>query len=102
MYQNRCSLQGLYQVGHNRFLDHKALAHSLDRGHLAGAGLDVYEEEPFRSDSLLLALDKRKVTFTPHSAALTDRSMKRMAEMVCNGIFSVLNGVNLEVLILIN
>lgn len=82
----------LVNTARGGLVDHKALAHALDRGHLAGAGLDVYEEEPLRSDSLLLALDKRKVTFTPHSAALTDRSMKRMAEMVCNGIFSVLSG----------
>ena len=82
----------LINTARGGLVDHKALAHALDRGHLAGAGLDVYEEEPFRSDSLLLALDKRKVTFTPHSAALTDRSMKRMAEMVCNGIFAVLSG----------
>jgi len=82
----------LINTARGGLVDHKALAQVLRSGHLAGAGLDVYEHEPLPEGSSLLSLDKRKITLTPHSAALTDTSMKRMAEMVCNGIFSVLDG----------
>ena len=82
----------LINTARGGLVDYKALAQVLRSGHLAGAGLDVYEHEPLPEGSSLLSLDKRKITLTPHSAALTDTSMKRMAEMVCNGIFSVLDG----------
>jgi len=73
-------------------VDDNALAQALDRGRLAGAGLDVYEEEPLRTDSPMLALERNRVILTPHVAGLTDRSVQRMAEMVCNGVIAVLDG----------
>ena len=73
-------------------VDEHALAQALDRGHLAGAGLDVYEEEPLQADNPLLKVDRHKIVMTPHCAGLTDRAMQRMADMVCSGIFAVLDG----------
>lgn len=44
-------------------LDHAALADALDRGHLAGAGLDVYPHEP-QVPSVLLGIEN--VVLLPH------------------------------------
>ena len=44
-------------------LDHEALADALDRGHLAGAGLDVYPHEPQVPQALL---DLENVVLLPH------------------------------------
>ena len=46
-----------------------ALAESLKSGHLGGAGVDVYDQEPISRDNPLLACEQ--VVLTPHSADQT-------------------------------
>ena len=82
----------LVNTARGGLVDDNALAQALDRGRLAGAGLDVYEEEPLLADNPILALERSRVILTPHVAGLTDRSVQRMAEMVCNGVIAVLDG----------
>ena len=53
-------------------VDEAALIRALDGGELAGAGLDVFEEEPIPADNPLLKMDN--VMVTPHSAGTSDRS----------------------------
>ena len=53
-------------------VDEAALIRALDSGELAGAGLDVFEEEPTPADNPLLKMDN--VMVTPHSAGTSDRS----------------------------
>ena len=53
-------------------VDEAALIRALDSGELAGAGLDVFEEEPTPADNPLLKMDN--VIVTPHSAGTSDRS----------------------------
>lgn len=53
-------------------VDEKAMVQALDSGILAGAALDVFEEEPLPADSPLL---KRKdLVLTPHLGASTDEA----------------------------
>jgi lactate dehydrogenase-like 2-hydroxyacid dehydrogenase len=49
-------------------LDHGALADALDRGHLAGAGLDVYPHEPEVPEALL---GLENVVLLPHLGSAT-------------------------------
>ena len=51
-------------------VDEKALVRALEANELAGAGLDVFEEEPTPANNPLLNMDN--VTVTPHSAGTSD------------------------------
>jgi D-3-phosphoglycerate dehydrogenase len=56
------------------------LAEALRCGHVAGAGLDVYSEEPLNPSSPLLAEDLRsKVVLTPHIGASTEEAQVNVA-----------------------
>jgi len=71
-------------------IDENALADALSNGVICGAALDVFEDEPPKEDSPLLALDN--IILSPHSAALTKESSKRMAMHAAEGVVDVLEG----------
>ncbi|MPM99827.1 Glyoxylate/hydroxypyruvate reductase B [bioreactor metagenome] len=66
------------------------VAQSLREGHIGGAALDVFPEEPPRLDSALLQVPN--VLMTPHSAALTHEAIYRMATGAAEAVVRVLNG----------
>ncbi|MHB1376174.1 MAG: hydroxyacid dehydrogenase [Candidatus Humimicrobiaceae bacterium] len=71
-------------------IDEKALAVALEEGKIAGAALDVFENEPPKADNALLKL--KNIILTPHSAALTRESSRRMAMHAAEGVADVLEG----------
>ncbi|CEP67080.1 D-isomer specific 2-hydroxyacid dehydrogenase,catalytic domain [Moorella glycerini] len=83
-------------------VDEEALYQALKRGAIAGAALDVFEEEPPSRNHPLFELDN--VLLSPHSAALTQECVVRMATGAARGVVEVLTGrepqfvVNTEVL----
>ena len=60
-------------------IDESALHAALQSGQIAGAGIDVFLEEPPPADHPLFASEK--VILSPHSASLTAESAIRMAVM---------------------
>ena len=48
-------------------IDEAALAEAIDSGQIAGAALDVFEQEPPSMDNPLFRCDPFKVLLTPHS-----------------------------------
>lgn len=74
----------LINVARGRLVDRPALLDALDRGVLAGAGLDVFPEEPPDPDDPLL--DHPRILLSPHVAFLSDAAEReyvvRQAENV--------------------
>ncbi|HEY3194226.1 MAG TPA: 2-hydroxyacid dehydrogenase [Candidatus Dormibacteraeota bacterium] len=83
--------RGSYLVNAARgaIVDEKALVDALRSGHLAGAGLDVFEIEPLPKDSPLRGLDN--VVLSPHRAGATHESEARLIELVGDNLRRVLD-----------
>ncbi|HEY8091224.1 MAG TPA: D-glycerate dehydrogenase [Polyangiaceae bacterium] len=70
-------------------VDEPALADALSRGHLAAAGLDVFEDEP-RVDPRLLALEN--VVLAPHLGSADRPTREAMARIAVDNVLAVLAG----------
>ena len=70
----------LVNVGRGDLVDRKALEDALDRGVIAGAGLDVYWSEPPDPADRLLA--RSNVVATPHVGGVTDEAVRAVAARV--------------------
>ena len=66
----------LVNCARGALVDETALADALDRGHLSGAAIDVYEHEPPTDSPLLSA---KNVVLTPHLAASTEEAQTQVA-----------------------
>jgi len=92
----------LINFSRGEVIDEKALYGALKKGAIAGAAIDVYDPEPPAADNPLFALEN--IILSPHSAALTEECVIRMATGAAEGIVDLLSGkrpqfiVNPEVL----
>jgi D-3-phosphoglycerate dehydrogenase len=68
----------------------KALAAALVGGRIAGAGLDVFEEEPLPADSPLNKLDA--VILSDHAAWYSEESMAELKTKAAKNVAAVLTG----------
>ena len=66
-------------------IDEVALKAAIDTGHIAGCGLDVFEEEPPSADHPLFSLDKH-ISFTPHLGASTNEAQENVGIQVAEQI----------------
>lgn len=80
----------LINFSRGEVVDEAALYDALKNERIAGAALDVFEEEPAAASNPLFALPN--VLVSPHSAALTKECVIRMATGAAQGVVDVLTG----------
>lgn len=80
----------LINVARGALVDEPALVAALESGHVAGAGLDVFEQEPLSATSPLVAMPN--VVLTPHWAGATIGTVHRRSQLVASNARAVLDG----------
>ena len=81
-------------VGRGAVVDEPALVESLRSGHLGGAALDVFAEEPLPPGSPLWEMPN--VLVSPHSASTSERENARIVELFCDNLRRFLSGAPLR------
>ncbi|MCI0637214.1 MAG: dehydrogenase [Actinobacteria bacterium] len=80
----------LVNIARGSIVDGAALADALRRRAIAGAAVDVFEQEPVAPDDPLLALDN--VILAPHAVGLTDELLSLGGRSVSRAALDVLGG----------
>jgi D-3-phosphoglycerate dehydrogenase len=80
----------LVNVARGPVVDERALYETLAAGMIAGAGLDVFEEEPAPASNPILRLDN--VIVTPHALAWTDELFRDIARTAIGAVVAVHGG----------
>jgi len=77
-------------IARGAIIDEMALIHALQEGHLGGAGLDVFVEEPLPPESPLWRM--KNVIITPHMAGLSQLIEQRKMDLLCENLRRDLRG----------
>jgi D-3-phosphoglycerate dehydrogenase len=80
----------LINTARGPLVDEAALVAALDSGHIAGAALDVVENEPLSKDSALLGRDN--VILTPHIAFYSVEALDELQKKCASDVARVLSG----------
>lgn len=79
----------LINIARGSVVDQQALVAALETGRIAGAGLDVFEQEPQVPDALR---QRDNVVITPHIASSTRETMAAMADLVFDNMLAFARG----------
>jgi glyoxylate/hydroxypyruvate reductase A len=80
----------LVNVARGAVVDESALVDALESGHLGGAALDVFQEEPLPADSPFWTMPN--VLVCAHSAGTSDRESERITDLFCKNLRRYLVG----------
>ena len=76
--------------GRGELVNTDALVEALNSGHLAGAGLDVFDQEPLPPDHPILSCEQ--VVLTPHIADQTPEGVESLNEGCVSNVIAFLEG----------
>jgi D-3-phosphoglycerate dehydrogenase len=79
----------ILNVARGGVIDEQALVEAVEAGMVAGAALDVFDEEPLPADSPLRR--SSKIILTPHLGGSTVEAQEQVAEDVATQVVDVLN-----------
>ncbi len=79
----------LVNIARGKVVDTEALVKSLKEGWIAGAGLDVFEKEPYYHEELFKL---KNVVLAPHIGSATFGAREGMAELVARNLIAFKNG----------
>ncbi|KAF1998548.1 phosphoglycerate dehydrogenase [Amniculicola lignicola CBS 123094] len=83
----------ILNVARGGMIDEIALVEALDKGTIAGAGIDVFTSEPPKPDDTASRLVAHpKVVATPHLGASTKEAQENVSIDVCEQVVSILSG----------
>lgn len=80
----------IVNVARGPLLDESALVGALESGHVGGAALDVFEEEPLSPDSPFWTMPN--VLVCSHSGGTSDRENERITDIFCENLRRYLAG----------
>lgn len=80
----------LINVARGPLIDDAALIEALQQQRIAGAALDVFDEEPLPADSPFWSL--QNVLITPHTAAVTEKLWDRHYDLIVENLNRLLAG----------
>lgn len=83
----------LVNIARGAIVDESVLVKALHEGWIAGAGLDVFEQEPLPAESPLWDLENALIS--PHVAGFTPRYDERAAELFAHNLGRYLSGESL-------
>ncbi len=69
-------------------IDEAALVHALEAGKIAGAALDVFEQEPF----IHPGLKRSNVVMAPHMGSASVETRSKMASMAAHNVAAFFRG----------
>ena len=84
----------LINTARGGIIDHNALAAKMREGHIGGAAIDVFDEEPASADSLSMFDGVENLILSPHIAGLTVESNARVAAMTAAQVRNVLENLS--------
>lgn len=73
-------------------IDEEDLVAALKSGHLGGAALDVFDEEPLSAETAKKFADAPNLILTPHISGVTEESNKALSEVTEKNVRAVLEG----------
>jgi len=80
----------LINVGRAKIVDHVALADALHAGHLGGASLDVFHQEPLPADDPLWAAPN--TILTPHTSGFRQGHWEEVIELFADNLSRFMRG----------
>lgn len=82
----------LINTARGGLIDDHALIEALNKGRLAGAGIDVLRNEPPREGNPLLEVDLPNLIVTPHNAWASRQAMQTLADQLVDNLEAFVRG----------